>query len=178
MDIIKARQELIFGRTIYDMNLKVADYGRVSTDKDDQINSLENQVNYFNDMIDNVKSWTHVASYSDEGISGTQVYKREEFLRMIEDAKLGKIDLILTKEIFNFGSNINESIKYIRMLLQYGVIVFFISDNINTIYLDNEFKLQVMVTMARAYNDKKTKKVKFSVKRNFRDSQLNEKLKK
>ena len=97
---------------------------------------------------------------------------------MIEDAKLGKIDLILTKEIFNFGSNINESIKYIRMLLQYGVIVFFISDNINTIYLDNEFKLQVMVTMARAYNDKKSKKVKFSVKRNFRDSQLNEKLKK
>ena len=51
MDILKARQELILGKTIYDMNLRVADYGRVSTDKDDQLNSLENQTNYFNEMI-------------------------------------------------------------------------------------------------------------------------------
>ena len=176
MDIIKARQELMLGKTIYDMDLKVAVYSRVPKNTDEIKNNTDKIT--IDDMIDKVKSWTHVASYSDEGISGTQVYKREEFLRMIEDAKLGKIDLILTKEIFNFGSNINESIKYIGMLLQYGVIVFFISDNINTIYLDNEFKIQVMVTMARAYNDKNSKKVKFSVKRNFRDSQLNEKLKK
>ena len=165
MDLIKTRQELMLGKTIYDMDLKVAVYSRVPKNADEIKNNTDKIT--IDDMIDNVKSWTHVASYSDEGISGTQVYKREEFL-----------NLILTKEIFNFGSNINESIKYIRMLLQYGVIVFFISDNINTIYLDNEFKLQVMVTMARAYNDKKSKKVKFSVKRNFRDSQLNEKLKK
>ena len=85
MDIVKSRQQIMLGKTIYDIDLKVADYGRVSTDKDDQLNSLENQVNYFNDMISNVKKWTHVASYSDEGISGTQVYKREQFLKMVED---------------------------------------------------------------------------------------------
>ena len=84
MDIIKARAELMKGKTIYDMELNVADYGRVSTDKDDQLNSLENQVKFFTDMVSGVKSWNHVGSYSDEGISGTQVYKREQFLKMIE----------------------------------------------------------------------------------------------
>ena len=174
MDIIKARQELMLGKTIYDMDLKVAVYNRVSKNTDEIKNNIDKIT--IDDLIENTKNWTHVASYSDEGISGTQMYKRKEFLRMVEDAKLGKIDLIITKEISNFGSNINESIKYIRMLLQYGVIVFFISDNINTIYLDNEFKLQVMITMARANNDKNSKKVKFSVKRNFRKSQLDEKI--
>ena len=172
MDIIKARQELIFGRTIYDMNLKVADYGRVSTDKDDQINSLENQVNYFNDMIDNVKSWTHVASYSDEGISGTQVYKREEFLRMIEDARLGKIDLILTKEVSRFARNTIDSIKYTQLLLQYGVIVFFISDNINTIYPDSEFRLTLMASMAQDEVRKLSERVKFGVRRSIKDRKV------
>ena len=128
MDIIRARGELIGGKTIYDMKLKVASYGRVSTDKDDQLNSLDNQINYFKDMIGGVKNWTHVCSYSDEGISGTQVFKREEFLRMIEDAKLGKIDLILTKEVSRFARNTIDSIKYTQLLLSYGVIVFFISE--------------------------------------------------
>ena len=144
MDILKAREELKLGKTIYDMTLRVVDYGRVSTDKNDQINSLENQKNYFNDMIDNVKSWIHVASYSDEGISGTQVYKREQFLQMIEDARLGKFDLILTKEVSRFARNTIDSISYTQLLLKYGVIVCFISDNLNTIYPDSEFRLTLM----------------------------------
>lgn len=172
MNILKARQELLYGKTIYDMPLKVADYGRVSTDKSDQINSLENQVKYFDDMINGVKSWRHVASYSDEGISGTQVYKRENFLRMIEDARLGKIDLILTKEVSRFARNTIDSIRYTQLLLKYGVIVFFISDNINTIYPDSEFRLTLMASMAQDEVRKLSERVKFGIKRSIKDGRV------
>ncbi len=172
MDIIKARQELMMGKTIYDMELNVVDYGRVSTDKDDQINSLENQINYFNDMISSVKKWNHVGSYSDEGISGTQVYKREQFLKMIEDARLGKIDLIVTKEVSRFARNTIDSISYTQLLLKYGVIVLFISDNINTIYPDSEFRLTLMASMAQDEVRKLSERVKFGIQRSIKDGKL------
>ena len=172
MDIIKARQELMFGKTIYDMNLKVADYGRVSTDKDDQVNSLENQIKFFSDMIGSVNKWAHVGSYSDEGISGTQVYKREEFLKMIEDARLGKIDLIITKEVSRFARNTVDSIRYTQLLLSYGVIVYFLSDNINTIYPDSEFRLTLMASMAQDEVRKLSERVKFGIKRSVKERKL------
>lgn len=172
MDIIKARSESILGKTIYDMNLRVVDYGRVSTDKDDQINSLDNQIKYFNDLISNVPTWTHVASYADEGISGTQVYKREQFLKMIEDARLGKIDLILTKEVSRFARNTMDSLKYTQLLLSYGVIVYFISDNINTIQPDSEFRLTLMASMAQDEVRKLSERVKFGVKRSIKDGKV------
>ena len=172
MDIIKAREELIFGKTIYDMNLKVADYGRVSTDKDEQINSLENQKSFFREYIESVKKWRHVNSYIDEGISGTQVNKRDQFLKMIEDAKDGKIDLILTKEVSRFARNTIDSIKYTEILLSYGVIVFFITDNINTIYKDSEFRLTLMASMAQDEVRKLSERVKFGIKRSIKDGKV------
>ena len=123
-------------------------------------------------MIGGVKNWTHVCSYSDEGISGTQVFKREEFLRMIEDAKLGKIDLILTKEVSRFARNTIDSIKYTQLLLSYGVIVFFISDNINTIYPDSEFRLTLMASMAQDEVRKLSERVKFGIKRSIKDGRV------
>ena len=172
MNILKAREEMMYGKTIYDMNLRVADYGRVSTDKDDQLNSLENQVKYFDDFIGNVKNWTHVRSYADEGISGTQVYKREQFLQMIEDARLGKIDLILTKEVSRFARNTVDSIKFTQDLLGYGVAVLFISDNINTINPDSEFRLAIMASMAQDEVRKLSERVKFGIKRSLKDGKV------
>ena len=172
MDIIKAREELLFGKTIYDMHLKVADYIRVSTDKDDQINSLTNQEKYFNDFISNVNNWTHVNTYKDEGISGTDIKNREDFLKMIEDARLGNIDLILTKEVSRFARNTIDSIRYTELLLNYGVIVFFISDNINTIYKDSEFRLTLMASMAQDEVRKLSERVKFGIKRSIKDGKL------
>lgn len=172
MDITKARSEILMGKTIYEMNLRVADYGRVSTDKDDQINSLENQINFFKDLISSVKKWTHVGSYSDEGISGTQVYKREQFLKMLEDARLGKIDLIITKEVSRFARNTIDSIKYTEELLKYGVIVLFLSDNINTINPDSEFRLTLMASMAQDEVRKLSERVKFGIKRSIKDGKL------
>lgn len=172
MNILKARNEMMLGKTIYDMNLRVADYGRVSTDKEDQLNSLENQVKYFDDFIGNVKNWTHVRSYVDEGISGTQVYKREQFLQMIEDARLGKIDLILTKEVSRFARNTVDSIKFTQDLLGYGVAVLFISDNINTLNPDSEFRLAIMASMAQDEVRKLSERVKFGIKRSLKDGKL------
>ncbi len=172
MNIIKARQGLAMGKSIYDMELRVVNYDRVSTDKEEQLNSLMNQANYFNDMIAGVEKWNHVGSYVDEGISGTQVYKRNDFLRMIEDARLGKFDLIVTKEISRFARNTIDSIKYTQLLLNYGVIVFFVSDNINTINPDSEFRLTLMASMAQDEVRKLSERVKFGIRRSIKDGKV------
>ena len=172
MNIKSAREELLRGKTIYDMNLRAAYYARVSTEKDDQLNSLENQSNYFKEMIEENDNWTLANSYIDEGISGTAVKKRESFLRMIEDARLGKIDLILTKEISRFSRNTVDSIKYTEKLLSYGVIVHFISDNLNTIFPDSEFRLTIMSSLAQDEVRKLSERVKFGMKRMIKDGKL------
>lgn len=172
MEIKKAREELRRGKTIYDMHLKVAYYGRVSTDKDDQLNSLENQQHYFEDMIKENPNWLFTHGYIDEGISGTAVKNRESFLKMIEDASLGKIDLILTKEISRFSRNTVDSIKYTEYLLKQGVIVYFLSDNLNTIQEDAEFRLTIMSSMAQDEVRKLSERVKFGINRMIKDRKL------
>ena len=172
MDVKKAREELRKGKTIYDMNLRVGYYARVSTDKDDQLNSLENQQNYFEEMITENKNWTLVRGYIDEGISGTAVKHRDSFLKMIEDATLGKIDLILTKEISRFSRNTVDSIKYTEYLLKNGVIVYFLSDNLNTIQEDAEFRLTIMSSLAQDEVRKLSERVKFGVNRMIKDGKL------
>ena len=89
MNVLQVRRELRNGKTIFDLPLRVTFYARVSTDKDEQINSLENQVQYYTDLIQSKPSWTFIPGYIDEGISGTSTKKRDSFLRMIRDAKAG-----------------------------------------------------------------------------------------
>lgn len=172
MNVKKAREELRRGKTIYDMNLRVGYYARVSTDKDDQLNSLENQQNYFEEMIAENKNWTLIRGYIDEGISGTQVNKRDSFLKMIEDATFGKLDLILTKEISRFSRNTVDSIKYTEYLLKNGVIVYFLSDNLNTIQEDAEFRLTIMSSLAQDEVRKLSERVKFGVNRMIKDGKI------
>lgn len=172
MDVKKERENLRKGKTIYDMNLRVGYYARVSTDKDDQLNSLENQQNYFEEMIAENKNWTFYRGYIDEGISGTQVNKRDSFLKMIEDATLGKIDLILTKEISRFSRNTVDSIKYTEYLLKNGVIVYFLSDNLNTIQEDAEFRLTIMSSLAQDEVRKLSERVKFGINRMIKEGKL------
>lgn len=172
MDIKKARDELKRGKTIYDMPLKVGYYARVSTDKDDQLNSLENQQKYFEEMIKENKNWTLFRGYIDEGISGTAIKYRKSFLKMIEDATIGKIDLILTKEISRFSRNTVDSIKYTESLLKNGVIVYFLSDNLNTIQEDSEFRLAIMSSLAQDEVRKLSERVKFGINRMIKDGKL------
>ena len=140
MDVRRLDEMQAQGRSIFDTELAVAYYARVSTDKDEQINSLGNQKRYFEDYIAANPHWRFAGGYVDEGISGTSVEGREQFLKMIEDAKRGRFDLIVTKEISRFARNTLDSLRYTRELLRCGVGVYFQNDNINTFDKDAELR--------------------------------------
>lgn len=104
--------------SIYDDSVKrrVAVYARVSTDSTQQTSSFELQKNHYTDLINKNPNWTLVDIYADEGISGTSLNHRDEFLRMIEDCRAGKIDLVITKSVSRFARNTVDCIAYIREL--------------------------------------------------------------
>ncbi len=145
--------------------LKVAAYARVSTDKEDQINSLTNQREYFESYIKSNGDWEFVEVYFDEGITGTQTKKRKGFNHMINDCKNGKIDLILTKEVSRFARNTVDTLNYTRMLKEYDVGVFFINDNIDTCQNDGEFRLAIMASVAQEESRKISERVKWGQRR-------------
>ena len=95
MDIHAVRQQLKT-RTIYDLPLRVTFYARVSSESDEQLNSLGNQITYYEDLIRRNTNWTYVEGYIDEGLSAATTKKRENFHRMVEDGENGLFDLILT----------------------------------------------------------------------------------
>ena len=160
MDIHEIRQQLKL-KNIFDVKLRVTFYARVSSEKDEQLNSLDNQISYYKDLIRKNTNWQYVDGYIDEGISGISVKKRENFHNMINDAKAGKFDLILTKEITRFARNTLDSIKYTRDLLSYGVGVFFQNDNINTLDEDSELRLTIMSGIAQDELRKLSSRIKF-----------------
>lgn len=160
MDVYKIRNQLK-SKTIYDIPLRVTFYARVSTDRDEQLNSLENQTKYYQEMIRKNSNWTFVQGYIDEGLSGVTTVKRESFHSMINDAKKGKFDLIITKEITRFARNTLDSIQFTRELLNYGVCVFFQNDNINTVDEDSELRLTIMAGIAQDELRKLSSRVKF-----------------
>ncbi len=165
MDLYTLRNELVCGKSIYDLDLRVVFYARVSTDTLEQKGSLRNQVEYYKNMIEKNPHWVFVDGYIDEGFSGTSVSKRESFLKMIEDGRLKKFDFIITKEISRFSRNTLDSIRYTQELLSHGVGVFFQSDNINTFYPDAELRLTIMSSIAQEEVRKISERVKFGFKR-------------
>ncbi len=167
MDLYTVRNNIMKGMALQDLNLRVCFYARVSTDKDEQLHSLSNQITFFNDYIRKVPNWEFIGSYIDEGISGTQVKKREEFLRMIEDGKKHKFDLILTKEISRFSRSTLDSIMYTQELLSNGVGVYFLNDNINTILPDSELRLTMMSSIAQDEVRRLSQRVAFGMKRSI-----------
>ena len=145
--------------------LKAAAYCRVSTDKADQVNSLNTQRQFFADYINNNDNWQLVNIYYDEGVSGTSTKKRTGFNAMIADANANKIDIILTKEISRFARNTLDSLKYTRELKNIGVGVIFINDNINTLDADAELRLTIMSSIAQEESRKTSERVKWGQKR-------------
>lgn len=163
MDLYTIRQELR-SKSIYDLPLRVTFYARVSTDSDEQLNSLTNQVSYYSTLIRSKPNWTFVPGYVDEGISGATAKKRDEFQRMVKDARLGLFDLVLTKEITRFARNTLDSISYTRELLAAGVGVLFENDGINTFDEDSELRLTIMSGIAQDELRKLSSRVKFGHK--------------
>lgn len=163
--IYEIREQLQQGKSIFDLNLRVAYYARVSTEKEEQINSLENQISFFEEYIAKNKHWIKVSGYVDEGISGTTSLKRENFMKMIDDAKNKKFDLIVTKEVSRFSRDTIDSLFYTRKLLSYNVCVYFIADNIITASPDGELRLTIMSSMAQDEVRKISERTKFGFKR-------------
>ena len=172
MNLISIRNKLITGIPLSNINLRVTFYGRVSTTQDNQLTSLSNQEDYFKQMILNNPNWTYIEGYIDEGITGTSDIKRNNFMKMIDDSKQDKFDLIITKEISRFSRNTLDSIKYTRELLNNGVAVLFLNDNINTIYPDSELRLTIMSSMAQDEIRRLSERVKFGVSMSIKKGKL------
>ena len=168
MDIHNIRM-LLKTKSIYDIPLRVTFYARVSSESDEQLNSLGNQITYYEDLIKRNQRWTFVPGYIDEGISGISTKKRENFNRMIDDAGLNLFDLVITKEISRFARNTLDSIQFTRQLLSYGVGVFFQNDNINTFDEDSELRLSIMSSIAQDELRKLSSRVKFGHQQAIRD---------
>ena len=160
MDVHTIRQTLRT-KPIYDIPLRVTFYARVSSESDEQINSLGNQVAYYEELIRRNSAWEYVKGYVDEGLSAATTKNREDFHRMVEDGKAGAFDLIITKEITRFARNTLDSILYTRELLRSGVGVFFQNDNINTFDEDSELRLTIMSGIAQDELRKLSSRVKF-----------------
>lgn len=129
--------------------IKVASYCRVSTDKDDQANSFENQQRYFREYIESKPDWELYEVYADEGITGTSTKKRTQFNRMMNDAYEGKFQLIITKEVSRFSRNILDTIRYTRELKAMGIGVQFLTDRINTLEPEAEMLLAYVASMSQ-----------------------------
>ena len=156
-------------RSIYDIPLRVTYYARVSSESDEQLNSLGNQISYYEDLIKRNRNWTFVPGYIDEGLSGISTKKRENFNRMVEDAAEDKFDLVITKEISRFARNTLDSIQFTRQLLGCGVGVFFQNDNINTLDEDSELRLSIMSSIAQDELRKLSSRVKFGHQQAIKD---------
>ena len=172
MEVRKIRAEMRNGRPFYDMPLRVTFYARVSTDQDEQINSLENQVQYYTELIQSRPNWKFVPGYVDEGISGGSTKKRDNFNRMIRDAKAGVFDFIITKEISRFSRSTLDSIRYTQELLDYNVGVFFQNDNINTLDTDSEFRLVIMAGVAQDEIRKLSERLKFGFRQAIKNGHV------
>ena len=172
MEVRKVREEMRAGKSIYDLSLRVTFYARVSTDQDEQLNSLENQVQYYTELIQSKKNWTFIPGYIDEGISGTSTKKRDDFNRMIRDAKAGLFDFIITKEISRFSRSTLDSIKYTQELLDYNVGVLFQNDNINTLEGDSELRLVIMSGIAQDEVRKLSERLKFGFRQAIKNGHV------
>lgn len=140
---------------------KIAFYGRVSTEHEEQLDALQNQLQWYDDQLSHNPNWVLYNKYIDKGITGTQAKKRPAFLEMIEDAKQGKFDLIVTREVSRFARNTVDTLEYTRLLkYTYNVEVYFVIDNIWTFEGDGELRLTIMATMAQDESRKMSERVR------------------
>lgn len=160
MNIHEIRQ-MMKTKSIYDIPMRVTFYARVSSEKDEQLNSLDNQISYYTDFIKKNLNWEYVPGYIDEGISGISTQKRENFNQMIADSENDMFDFVITKEISRFARNTLDSIQFTRELLKNGVGVFFQNDNINTLDEDSELRLSIMSSIAQDELRKLSSRIKF-----------------
>lgn len=149
---------------------RVAVYARVSTDDPRQTSSYELQKNHYTDMVHHRPDWDLIDIYADEGISGTSLQHRDSFIRMIEDCKAGKIDLIVTKSVSRFARNVLDCIGYVRQLkaMNPPIGIFFETENIFTLNPNSEMSLSFIATLAQEESHNKSEIMNSSIEMRFK----------
>lgn len=173
VEVIKAKNSATnraYSQTIQKM--KVCAYCRVSTNNEDQLNSYKSQMKYYTDLIQKNTDWEFIKIYADEAITGTQVIKREDFLLMINDCMNGEIDMIITKSISRFARNTLDTLKYVRMLKEKNIAVYFEDEKINTLTMDGELLLVVLSSVAQQEVENISANVKKGLKMKMKRGEL------
>lgn len=146
--------------------MRVAAYARVSTDKDSMLHSLSNQVSYYSRMIQSHAGWAFAGVYADEGLTGTKE-NRDEFVRLVNDARAGKIDLIITKAISRFARNTVTLLQTARELKAIGVDIYFEEQNLHTMSADGEMVLTLLASVAQEESRQVSENQKWRIKKDF-----------
>lgn len=164
--VIKKREGRVDRKTgkVLTEKLRVTAYARVSTGNEEQLNSYKSQKKYYKEKITTNKEWEYVEIYADEAISGTLDYKRNDFMRMIQDAINGKFDMIITKSISRFARNTVDTLKYVRKLKEYNVAILFEEENINTLEMSGELLLTILSSVAQQESETISSHVKLGLK--------------
>jgi len=152
--------------------LRVAAYCRVSTDSDEQATSYDAQVEHYTNFIQKNEEWEFAGIFADDGISGTNTKKREEFNRMISECMEGHIDMIITKSISRFARNTLDCLRYIRQLKEKNIPVFFEKENINTMDSKGEVLLTIMASLAQQESESLSKNVKMGMQFRFQNGEV------
>lgn len=152
--------------------LRVAAYCRVSTDSDEQATSYDAQVEHYSNFIQKNEEWEFAGIFADDGISGTNTKKREEFNRMIAECMEGHIDMIITKSISRFARNTLDCLRYIRQLKEKNIPVFFEKENINTMDSKGEVLLTIMASLAQQESESLSKNVKMGMQFRFQKGEV------
>lgn len=144
----------------FDRQRKVVFYGRVSTEHEEQTYALKNQMQWYDELYKQYPNWVVVDRYVDNGITGTKAKKRPEFMRMLDDAKTGKFDLIVTREVSRFARNTVECLEFMRQLKSINVEVFFAHEGLWTLDNSGEMILTIMAMIAQEESRKMSERVK------------------
>ena len=152
--------------------LRVAAYCRVSTDSDEQATSYEAQVEHYTEYIQKNPDWEFAGIYADDGISGTNTKKREEFNHMIDDGKAGNIDMIITKSISRFARNTLDCLKYIRQLKDMNIPVLFEKESINTMDAKGEVLITIMASLAQQESQSLSQNVKLGLQYRYQQGKV------
>ncbi len=152
--------------------LRVAAYCRVSTETEEQNSSYEVQVSHYTEFIKKNAEWEFAGIFADDGISGTNTKKREEFNRMIDECMEGNIDLVITKSISRFARNTLDCLKYIRQLKDKNISVFFEKENINTMDVKGEVLLTIMASLAQQESQSLSQNVKLGLQYRYQQGKV------
>lgn len=152
--------------------LRVAAYCRVSTDSDEQETSYETQVSHYTEYIKSNSEWELAGIFSDDGISGTNTKKRDEFNRMIDECMAGNIDMIITKSISRFARNTLDCLKYIRLLKDKNIAVWFEKESINTMDSKGEDLITIMASLAQHESQSLSQNVKLGLQYHYQQGKV------